>query len=83
MTKPLVKSVVHGAKTIGKRAIKSASIHGLKKIAKKVAKEGASEIARAGTEKLLEQLDLFRTKLNRKERLRKRSIQHQPPLRKV
>ena len=66
MTKPLVKTVVHGAKTIGKKAIKSASKHGLKKIVKGVAKEGASEIARAGTEKLLELVDAISNKAKQK-----------------
>ena len=66
MTKPLIKTVVHGAKTVGKKAIKSASKHGLKKIVKEVAKEGASEIARAGTEKLLEQIDTISNKAKQK-----------------
>ena len=66
VTKPLIKTVVHGAKTVGKKAIKSASKHGLKKIVKELAKEGASEIARAGTEKLLEQLDNISNKAKQK-----------------
>jgi hypothetical protein len=66
VTKPLIKTVVHGAKTVGKKAIKSASKHGLKKIAKELAKEGASEIARAGTEKLLEQIDTISNKAKQK-----------------
>ena len=66
VTKPLLKTVVRGAKTIGKKAIKSASKHGLKKLAKEVAKEGASEIARLGTEKLLEGIDTISSKAKQK-----------------
>ena len=58
-----------------KIANKSASKHGLKKIAKEIAKESASEIARAATKKnCWKQQAIFRTKLNRKERPRKRPI---------
>ena len=46
--------------------IKSASKRGLKKIVKEVAKEGASEIARLGTEKLLEQIDNISNKARQK-----------------
>ena len=44
-TKPLIKTVVRGAKTVGKKAIKSANKHGIKKVLKEVAKDGVSEIA--------------------------------------
>ena len=65
-TKPLIKTVVCSAKTVGKKAIKSASKHGIKKLVKEVAKEDASEIAKLGTEKLLEKIDTILNKAKEK-----------------
>ena len=64
--KPLIKTVVRSANTVGKKAIKSASKHGIKKLVKEVAKEGASEIAKLGTKKLLENIDTISNKAKRK-----------------